>query len=78
LNTIRFMRNAGRTELMNYMKFKKIKVSQLAKELDISRGHLNNILTGQREPSKKLTMRIFKATDGFVPPTSWIDYSEIM
>jgi len=44
-----------------------------AKEFDISRSYLSEILSGAKRPGRNTIAKIATATAGQVPPASWFD-----
>lgn len=52
--------------LRDYLHFNRITVTEFAKTVDYSRGHLASIVNGKLKPSKKLARQIEKATNGQV------------
>jgi plasmid maintenance system antidote protein VapI len=52
--------------LRDYLYHNRISVTEFAKNIDYSRGHLTSIINGKLRPSKKLARQIEKATNGEV------------
>lgn len=51
-------------QLYKYLELTDLTIKQFATILDIDRSYLNLIILGHRIPSKKLALRIEKATKG--------------
>lgn len=53
-------------KLKDYLKMKHANQAEFAKQLGITQGHLNHIITGKRKPSVKLSKVISIATNNNV------------
>lgn len=54
------------SKLKEYLFFKQLSVTEFAKKLGISRGHLNQIVLKNTKPSRLLAKEIERATSGEV------------
>ena len=54
-------------QLAEYLFRHKVKQTEFAKTVGVSRVHMGEILRGRRRPSVKLARRIEEVTDGQVP-----------
>jgi DNA-binding XRE family transcriptional regulator len=59
-------------KLKTYLAATKMRQSALAEVLEISRGHMSDLVNGAKQPGLELAFQIERATNGAVPAMSWV------
>ena len=60
------------TKLHDYLTGTNTTQAALADEVGVSKGYMSSLVSGAREPSLRVAVKIERATRGAVKPSGWV------